>query len=144
MLALAYTPSQALTVLLAQHAELREIMDRCEVLADELDGGLVEPSVVFAAVAELRKTFEVHNHFEEEHLRPVLRETVAFGDVRIDEMVRDHVAEHRLMHDRLENAITDELRSTVDRLRRHLEAEERYFLSSKVLRDDLVVLDGSD
>ena len=138
------THSQALTVLLAQHNELREIMDRCDGLADELDRGLVEPSQVFAEVARLRRAFDIHNQFEEGHLRPVLLETVAFGDVRIDEMVRTHVAEHRLVRDRLSNPVTDELRVTVDRLRSHLAAEERYFLSSKVLRDDLVSLDGSD
>jgi len=144
MVALAYTPSQALKVLLAQHAEIRALMDRCDTLADELDRGLVEPGAVFAEVARLRLAFDTHNRFEEEHLRPVLRETVAFGDVRIEEMVRDHVAEHHLVGDRLANPVTDELRITVEKLRRHLEAEERYFLSSKVLRDDLVVLDGSD
>jgi hypothetical protein len=35
------------------------------------------------------------------------------------------------------------LRGALDQLRVHLQAEERYFLSSKVLRDDLVTVEGA-
>jgi len=34
------------------------------------------------------------------------------------------------------------VREMLASLRQHLEAEERYFLSARVVRDDLVVLEG--
>ena len=137
------SPTRALTELLAQHAKLREIMNRCELLADELDAGHVEAAPVVNEVARLRIAFDAHNRFEEQYLRPVLRETDSFGDVRVDQMVADHVEEHRLMRRALGSSVTAVLRLTIDRLRGHLATEERYFLSSKVLRDDLVVVEST-
>jgi len=78
--------------------------------------------------------------FEERLLRPVLLDHEWLGAVRVSRMVEDHVAEHRAMGHQL-SAIatpTSELRAVVASLRAHLDAEEGYFLSSKVLRDDLV------
>lgn len=102
-----------LTELRAQHEELRTLIDHCEALADALDAGRVEPAPVLARVVELREKLAAHNQFEERVL-PV---------VEID----DHVMEHRVMHDGLDNPITRELRETLYRLRRHMEIEERYY-----------------
>jgi hypothetical protein len=121
-----------------QHDALREMIDHCESLADELDAGRGDPSHLTHEVAKLRIAFDAHNKFEEQLLRPVLREMDAFGDVRIDRMVADHVGEHHAVREQLGDGPTAMLRSAIDHLRVHLQAEERYFLSSKVLRDDLV------
>lgn len=137
------TPSKLLAELLAQHQALREMMDRCEELADELDGGKGNPLTLVREVAKLRLAFDAHNKFEEQLLRPVLRELDAFGDVRIERMFDDHVGEHRAMRAQLGSDATNALRATIDELRVHLQGEERYFLSSKVLRDDLVTVEGT-
>jgi iron-sulfur cluster repair protein YtfE (RIC family) len=131
-------PSKLLTELMKQHDAIRAIMDRCESLADELDQGRGDPSQLTREVAKLRLAFDAHNKFEEQLLRPVLREMDAFGDVRIDRMVADHIGEHHAVREQLGDGPTAMLRSAIDTLRVHLQAEERYFLSSKVLRDDLV------
>jgi hypothetical protein len=131
-------PSKLLTELMTQHEALRGIMDRCEQLADELDAGRGDPAQLTREVAKLRLAFDAHNRFEEQLLRPVLREIDAFGDVRIDRMIADHVGEHRMVRERLGDGPTAIMRDAIDHLRVHLQAEERYFLSSKVLRDDLV------
>ncbi len=135
-------PSKLLTELMKQHDALRAIMDHCEQLADELDAGRGDPSQLTREVAKLRLAFDAHNKFEEQLLRPVLREMDAFGDVRIDRMIEDHVGEHRAVREQLGDGPTAMLRSAIDTLRVHLQAEERYFLSSKVLRDDLVSVEG--
>jgi len=137
-----HSPKALLSELLEQHAALREMMDRCELLADDLDAGRIEPDVLVKEVARLRLAFDVHNKFEEHLLRPVLREIDAFGDVRIEKMVHDHVHEHRAMREHLSGGATAELRATVARLRDHLAMEERYFLSSKVLREDVISVEG--
>jgi hemerythrin len=132
------SPKQVLTELLEQHEEIRGIIDHCEQMADDLDAGTLEPNVLLAEVARLRAVFDVHNRFEEKLLRPI----DAFGSVRVDKMVEDHVGEHRAMREGLDNPITAELRSTLAKLRQHLATEERFFLSSKVLREDIVVVEG--
>jgi len=138
-------PSKLLTELTKQHDALRAIMDRCEQLADALDegrGDLEAAAQLTREVAKLRLAFDAHNKFEEQLLRPVLREIDAFGDVRIDRMIADHVGEHHAVREQLGEGPTAMLRSAIDNLRVHLQAEERYFLSSKVLRDDLVSVEG--
>lgn len=135
-------PSKLLTELMKQHDALRAIIDRCEAMADELDEGRGDPSQLTREVAKLRLAFDAHNKFEEQLLRPVLREMDAFGDVRIDRMIADHIGEHHAVREQLGDGPTAILRSAIDTLRVHLQAEERYFLSSKVLRDDLVSVEG--
>jgi len=139
-----YTRGRALIELKAQHDALRGMMDRCVDLADELDAGRMGPTQLLREVARLRLAFEAHNKFEEELLRPALLEGDAFSGVRIDRMVEDHVHEHRAMRLRLESSETKELRDVVETLRAHLEAEERYLLTARVLRDDIVNLDDGD
>lgn len=137
-----YTPARALAELIAQHQALRTLMDRCEQIADEVDCGLAGPTQLTREVAKLRLAFDAHNKLEEELLRPVLLAADAFGEVRIDRMVEDHVGEHRAMRSRLGSSATAELRAVIESLRAHLESEERYFLTSKVLRDDVVTVEG--
>lgn len=131
------TPSRALDELAAQHAVLRERIDRCEDLADEVDAGAAEPGPLLAEVARLRAAFDAHNQFEERLLRPLLLDADWMGAVRVSRMVEDHVHEHRAMRAGLAAGPTSELRRVLADLRAHLETEEHYFLSRKVLRDDL-------
>jgi iron-sulfur cluster repair protein YtfE (RIC family) len=133
-------PSRLLEELKQQHEALRQIMDQCEHLADDLDRGNAQATDLTRTVAKLRLAFDAHNKFEEDLLRPVLREIDAFGAVRIEQMIEDHIDEHRAMRRHLEGP-TAELRATLYELRAHLAAEERYFLSSRVLRDDLVTVE---
>jgi hypothetical protein len=142
---MTYTPSTALTELMDQHEALRALMDRCDEIADELDADGVGPNQLLREVAKLRLAFDAHNVFEEQLLRPVLLSADAFGAARIERMIEEHLGEHREMRSRLSagSPVTAELRNVIGSLRAHLAAEERYFLTSKVLRDDVVVLEGT-
>jgi hypothetical protein len=131
-----YTPGRALVELKAQHDALRGMMDRCEALADELDAGSKSPVQLLREVSRLRLAFDAHNTYEEQLLRPVLLGGDTFAGVRIDRMIEDHVAEHRMMRQQLSSPATSDLRDVIETLRAHLEAEERYLLTAKVLRDD--------
>jgi iron-sulfur cluster repair protein YtfE (RIC family) len=138
------TPSRALIELKAQHDALRGMMERCEQLADELDAGRMGPTQLMREVSRLRLAFDAHNTFEEQLLRPALLEGDAFAGVRIERMVDDHVNEHRAMRQQLASSETSVLRDVIDTLRAHLEAEERYLLTARVLRDDIVQIDDGD
>jgi iron-sulfur cluster repair protein YtfE (RIC family) len=120
------------------------MMARCEELADELDTGRMGPTQLMREVARLRLAFDAHNKFEEQLLRPALLEGDAFAGVRIDRMVDDHVNEHRAMRVQLATSETAVLRDVIETLRAHLDAEERYLLTAKVLRDDIIQIDDGD
>lgn len=135
-------PSHTLRDLLAQHAELRDLVAVCELLIARLEGGAAVAGTLALEVAKLRLAFDAHNRYEERLLRPVLIEADGFGPVRIDTMIAEHVREHRAVSATLDDASIVALRATLDTLTRHLDEEERYFLSSKVLHDDLVTVEG--
>lgn len=123
--------------LISQHDGLRALMDECEDEADRVDADpAADPAPLVHLLARLRAAFEAHNLFEEQLLRPVLLESDEFGAVRVDRMVDDHVHEHRAMAHRLGAPAVAELRDVIETLRAHLEAEERYLLTARVLRED--------
>jgi hypothetical protein len=140
------TPSRTLAELVSQHDALRSMMDTCEGLADELDRDPnADPTPLVREIARLRVAFEAHNKFEEQLLRPVLLEHDVHGSVRVERMVEDHVHEHRAIDAQLGSPATTPvaamLRDVIETLRAHLDAEERYLLTARVLRDDLVTID---
>ncbi len=118
------TPRHALAELLTQHAQLRDHIERCELYADELDAGRIALERVVGAVSELRAAFDAHNVYEEQLLRPILRDTSALADLRIEGVVAEHVDEHRAMRE----GLTGELRATLERMRAHLANEERMWM----------------
>jgi hypothetical protein len=138
MMAKPTTPSHALAELAAQHARLRDMIARCEDLAVGVDDGRVEPAQLLGEIVALRIAFDAHNHFEEQLLEPVLLDADWLGAVRVSRMVEDHIEEHRSMRRELHSPTTAVLRDVLASLLAHLASEERYFLSRKVLRDDLV------
>jgi hypothetical protein len=118
-------PSRVLTELLAEHEALRELIDRCEALADELESSPTDSTTLSLAIGQLRSAFDRHSRYEEQFLRPVALGGDAFGE---------HVAEHRVVRAALGTDVTEELRQALDHLRRHLDDEDRYFLSAAVVR----------
>lgn len=136
------TPGKLLNELLQQHEQIRMLIRRCDELLDLTDRDPSQVQELVLAVARLRWAVESHNRVEEQLLSPVLREIDSFGDVRVEHMVDAHRKEHAQIGERLDKPVVDSLRQTLGLLREHLEAEERYFLTSRVLRDDLVTLEG--
>ena len=155
------TPSRARAVLAAQHAILREMIDRCEELADKVDVDYAGVTELALEVARLRIAFDEHNRLEEPLLQPLLLDAewrpraidlargrgpappwpegipAGRGAVRVSRTVEDHVEEHRAMRIGLAATPTGDLRGVLASLRDHLATEERYLVSRKVLRDDL-------
>lgn len=133
--------SELLTALAHQHADLHERISRCEQLADRFDADLLDPAQLLGEVTALRIAFDDHNQFEERALRPVLLDADSLGGMRTSRMVEDHVKEHveqhRALRRDLDVGTAFELRAVLASMRKHIEAEERYFLTRNVLRDDL-------
>jgi hypothetical protein len=136
-----HAPSQILATLTEQHLMLRNRIVQCELLADDVDQGRASSRVLWDAVDALRQALDAHNRFEERTLKPMLREVDAFGEVRLERMYLEHQSEHLALDDRLHAGTTAMLRAALLELREHLADEEQLFVSPRVLRDDLVVLE---
>lgn len=119
--------SETLAELESQHAALREMMDRCEELADDLDAGRSGPLRLTREVARLRLAFDAHNKFEEQELKPALVACGAFGAAQAAQAVAAHISEHRSMSVQLGSQATRDLREVIANLRAHLAAEDQYF-----------------
>jgi hypothetical protein len=130
-------PSELLAALSRQHADLRERISRCEQLADRYDADLLEPAQLLREVTALRVAFDDHSQFEERALPPALLDAGWLGAEPAARMVEDHVEEHRALRRNLDISTASALRAVLASLRDHLEAEERYFLTRKMLRNDL-------
>jgi iron-sulfur cluster repair protein YtfE (RIC family) len=129
--------------LLRQHQLIRDMMKHCYQLMDRVDQ---EPGLVndlITAVSRLRWAVTSHNRVEEQLLGPVLREADSFGPQRVEQMVHSHRDEHEQIGERLDTPTLASLRQTLAMLTSHLEHEEKTFLSSRVLRDDLVTIEGA-
>jgi hypothetical protein len=131
------TPNVLLATLAKQHADLRERIARCELLAERLDAGLLDPAQLLGEVAALRSAFEQHNQFEERVLTRLLRDAEWLGALRVSRIVKDHIEEHRAIRRDLATGPAAELCAVLSSLRTHLDTEERYFVAPSVRRDDL-------
>ena len=128
-------PSGMLAALQEQHATIRSLMDRCE----QAKAG----PELWEAVDDLRVALDSHNRYEERLLLPVLKELDAFGEVRIQQMVHDHINEHLALNQQLQADTPAAVHAALAMLRAHLASEERYFVTSRVLRDDVVSLESA-
>lgn len=143
-------PSDVHARLAQEHARLRVLLAEIGALADGPLEGPSEQTVVdlAALLSRLALLLAAHNASEEAALRPLLALTDAWGPERIDEMVKDHIAEHAALRGMIAplKDLTDVAglrRSSAELvalLRDHLEEEERTFLNARVLRDDCVTV----
>jgi iron-sulfur cluster repair protein YtfE (RIC family) len=145
-------PSQEVVLLLKQHDWLRSLLSGVEVAATEAEYG-GGPAMVALAVAieQLGHALDEHNAAEEAMLDPLLREADVWGPDRVAQMIEHHRAEHAASREELRvlaGARVPELAAArvqrlSTRIRAHMDGEERDFLNSRVLRDDVVALDAS-
>jgi iron-sulfur cluster repair protein YtfE (RIC family) len=77
--------------ILAQHQELRRLLDRIETVAQgALDGAPTGPDAVAVAVGELRSAMEIHLVFEESVLLPLMNADAEAGAARAQRLVNEH------------------------------------------------------
>lgn len=131
---MAKLPSKIFAELMEQHAGIRRLIVRCETTTGP---------ALWEVVDDLRVALDAHNRYEERMLLPLLPQLDAFGDVRIEQMIDNHIHEHLAMNEQLRTDSPAALRVALDRLLLHLESEERYFVTPRLLRDDIVTLEGA-
>lgn len=129
---MTYSAERAVGEIKAQHAMLRDMMDRCEAFADEVDAKRCGPLQLTREVARLRLAFVEHNKFEEELLRRHLLAGV--GAEVMDHRLDEHEHSHRAMRVGLQSDETSMLREVIEAMRAHLVDEERYLFTVTTVR----------
>ena len=144
--------SEIRTRLLAQHAELRALIDGVRrALGDLPTDGQVRDDrssseTASVAITRLFGGLREHNEEEERLLRDVIRTADAWGPARVEIMDERHVREHSELYAALSGAerAQDERQvgTILDRLLEHMAFEEKVLLDENVLRDVVVATDG--
>ncbi len=136
--------SQIRDELLAQHAELRTMIDTLTHMLGRWKAGEAVRDDVEGTLGLLADAFRTHNAREEELLGDVIRTIDAWGPARADIMTDEHAQEHAEMYDalvgahRAPDAAAAEVvvRQVIERLLDHMVREEKTCLSEQVLHDD--------
>jgi hemerythrin-like domain-containing protein len=147
-------PSQARTVILAEHVHIRALLDRVDLAAKRiLSGGGFEDSVVATLrvfAQHLVTAVKSHIDLENRVLVPALAEEPGYGAVRSERLLAEHRAqlaelEHfapALEHaDEPAAALAASVRRLVATLRQDMDIEESTLLGSDLLRDDGIIDD---
>jgi hypothetical protein len=130
--------------LLDEHARLRYLIGEVLIVANGWRAGDPGRDDVLVAIGELSSAVKTHNAFEERLLRWVIPTLDAWGPVRADVMLEEHVKEHEDMLRALATAGTElhpevavpALGELANRMLSHMEREEEAFLREDFLRDE--------
>jgi hypothetical protein len=131
-------PSEIRRELLDQHAEVhRRLEAACAASPAELHGALVR----------LADHLRVHNLREEELMTDIFPQLDAWGMIRAEVMVGEHLEEHRELWETLldtsettdPSVAASKTRELSERIHEHMLREEKVFLNEEVLTDEVTV-----
>lgn len=124
-------------VLLAQHANIRLIIEMVREVCDSLP---IDRGRLTLVLERLIEAVQTHNQSEEEALKNVLPGLDAFGAVRKGVMIAEHAAEHTELRETLiacrgkdSTETLAAILTLMDRLASHMQHEEDLFLNAKIL-----------
>lgn len=127
--------------LLIHHERIRNRLATCVELARGLRSGEGTQVELDAVLTDLRHLLEEHNQLETRAVRGLLAGTPEWGDLLVDRMLEEHVAEHAVFWDCLTGTTAEvaaRIDDLADELDAHMAAEERTFLSPTVMRNDVI------
>ena len=133
--------TEARTTLLAQHEQLRLLLETCIRLARQQCDGDAVMVELDEALAELRDEFADHNRMETAVIAELLHGPAEWGSLMVDRMLEEHVAEHAAFWELLSGTraeVSERIEDLADELDAHMSAEERTFLSPLTLREDVI------
>jgi iron-sulfur cluster repair protein YtfE (RIC family) len=132
-------PKTARMLLMGQHDAIRASLAECVGIAKRLRAGDGLESELETALERMRAELYQHNLCETSLLRPLLMRTHRWGEVLLERMIEEHVAEHVAMWSVMNQPamrIAHQLDDLADELDAHMASEERTFLA--VLRPDVL------
>ena len=128
-------PSEIRRELLDQHAEIHRRLETAR---------FAEPKDLHGALVRLADYLRVHNLREEELMTEIFPQLDAWGMIRAEVMVGEHLEEHRELWEAVldTSETTDEAvaasktRELCERIHEHMLREEKVFLNEEVLSDE--------
>jgi iron-sulfur cluster repair protein YtfE (RIC family) len=136
--------------ILAQHAQLRVLLEHAQALAEaRLDGDTSVPDAVASAIGNVRAAMEVHLTFEEAVLLPLFRDDLPVGPQRADVLADEHLRQRAMLaalhkeacqHPELPT-LAAKLAAMTSWLLVDMAEEERSLLNPDTLREDIIVID---
>ena len=147
-------PSQVRDRILSDHVALRGILADLESLARDVLGGEYRMAGALRFEGEgLLEELSRHMSWEERHLIPALQDADAWGeaDACVDRLHEDHAEQRALLSHALERLrdpsrpaalVARNLLDLAAVIRQDMEDEERFALSERVLRDDVIAIDA--
>jgi iron-sulfur cluster repair protein YtfE (RIC family) len=126
-------------LLMSQHEAIRASLAECVGIAKRVRAADSSELELEMALELMRAKVYDHNLTESELIRPLLASTQRWGDLLIDRMIEEHLAEHVAMWTVLNQpaiVVALELDELAAELDAHMAAEERTFIA--VLRPDLI------
>ena len=127
-------PSEIRRELLDQHAEIHRRIEAAR---------FAEPTELHGALVRLADYIRVHNLREEELMTEIFPQLDAWGMIRAEVMVGEHLEEHReiweaVLHTSEADPATAAAKTRVlaERIHEHMLREEKVFLNDEVLSDE--------
>jgi hypothetical protein len=133
--------TEARTTLLAQHEQLRLLLETCIRLAQQQRAGESVTAELDQALAALRDEFADHNQMETAVIGELLHGPAPWGAQMVDRMLEEHLAEHAAFWELLSGTrdeVAERIGDLAEQLDAHMAAEERTFLSPMTLREDVI------
>jgi iron-sulfur cluster repair protein YtfE (RIC family) len=139
--------------ILAQHQQIRSLLERARAVAEAaFDGGAEGRRVAADVVGELRSTMDAHLTYEERVLLPLLRSDLPLGPQRAEALLAEHRHQREMLstvHNEARHnpglpLLATKLAFLASWLLADMEEEERSLLTPDVVRDDVVVVGQVD
>jgi hemerythrin len=137
--------------LIAQHADLRALLRRVDALCKKLEKSRAAGAKdqLRSALVELEERASRHVLFEDDLLAPVLQDVDAWGPLRAAQLEKVHRAQHDGLIKRVAEAgeaktlkdLSRIARETAHDLAVHIDAEEKQFITAKLLTDSPINVD---
>jgi len=148
-------PSQVRSVIMAEHAHLRGLLDLTEEAAQRvLSGGGFGDDALQAIrdrAHHLRTALFAHLELENRVLVPAIREVPGFGPDRADRVLLEHAEQKKAVDGTLmmlddqshpAAALAAEVERLVQALRKDMDLEEEALLNEFLLRDEMIPTDA--
>lgn len=144
-------PSEVREMILADHNEIRGLLDRVEACVRKVvSGNTAETPKLRESGAALHDKLCRHLDLEDRYLAPALRYADGWGEERARQLAEEHREQRALLAyileqlrdtDRLPALLGQTLQTFVTAIRDDMEHEEAAVLRDDILRDDVVAVD---
>jgi iron-sulfur cluster repair protein YtfE (RIC family) len=141
-------PSEVREMILADHREIRQLLERVEELTAP-ESGVERLAELRERGRALHDKFIRHLELEDRYLVPAVRDADGWGEERARQITEEHRQQRELLADVLHQlrdatavpaALRRSLRSFVEAMRADMIHEEKAVLRDDILRDDVVAV----